>query len=98
MQDVSGKKVSKRAMLSPPRLPAWHGLNEEKRCMALHADLCTLCMHGSLQSGWSEKGLQKYRGQEQKSRWLSCGFAGLMNLPECRTITAQHLAFSCWFR
>ena len=62
-------------MLSPPRLPAFctsfhagalcgrgralYGLNGGKRYMMLHADPCTLCMHGSLQSGWPEKGLQK---------------------------------------
>ncbi len=62
-------------MLSPPRLPAlciafhagacyWpgralYGLNEGKRRKILHADPCTLCMHGSLQSGSPEKRLQK---------------------------------------
>ena len=51
-------------MLSPPRLPALciafhagacygpgralYGLNEGKWYMILHADPCTLCMHGSL--------------------------------------------------
>lgn len=34
--------------------------------MILHADPCKLCMHHSLQSGWPEKGLQKYKRQTQK--------------------------------
>lgn len=61
--------------------------------MIWHADPCKLCMHHSLQSGWPEKGLQKDKRQTQKNRWSGSGFTGLMNLAECRTITAQRLPF-----
>jgi len=41
---------------------ARHGLSKGKRRMILHADTCTLCMHGSLQSGSPRKKLQKDKG------------------------------------
>ena len=69
-------------MLSPPRLPALcivfhasacyglgrarHGLNEAKRCMFLHADPCTLCMHCSQQAARQKKASERQRVNTKK--------------------------------
>lgn len=62
-------------------------------CRFMHA------MHASL---FTKRMARKRASEKQrsgiKSRWSDGGYAGLMNLAECRTVTAQCLTFSYRFR